>query len=185
MLPVETKPAPEPLLRVQSFVNTVEFETGEDLLSSPALARPWLAGADLLPRGHQVTEAELTQVTAVRESLRALLVANAGGPAPGPSALAPLRALTAEGSARLRIDRDGTIGYDAAGPSDLHAGLFGLLLIARDAQLAGTWPLLKACADDECRWAFFDRSRNRGGTWCDMATCGNRAKNRAFRARRG
>ena len=33
-------------------------------------------------------------------------------------------------------------------------------------------------------WAFYDRSRNHGGTWCDMASCGNKLKNREFRARR-
>ena len=32
--------------------------------------------------------------------------------------------------------------------------------------------------------AFYDRSRNHGGTWCDMASCGNKLKNREFRARR-
>jgi predicted RNA-binding Zn ribbon-like protein len=41
-----------------------------------------------------------------------------------------------------------------------------------------------ACANDDCQWAFYDRSRNHGGTWCDMATCGNKLKNRDFRARR-
>jgi predicted RNA-binding Zn ribbon-like protein len=58
-----------------------------------------------------------------------------------------------------------------------------LLLIVRDAQRDGTWAMLKACANDECRWAFYDKSRNHGGTWCDMSTCGNKLKNRAFRAR--
>jgi predicted RNA-binding Zn ribbon-like protein len=33
------------------------------------------------------------------------------------------------------------------------------------------------------RWAFFDRSHARRGTWCDMAACGNMIKNRNFRAR--
>ena len=48
----------------------------------------------------------------------------------------------------------------------------------------GTWPRLKACPRASCQWAFYDRSRNHGGTWCDMATCGNKLKNREFRARR-
>ncbi|MBV8462703.1 MAG: CGNR zinc finger domain-containing protein, partial [Acidimicrobiales bacterium] len=36
----------------------------------------------------------------------------------------------------------------------------------------------------ECHWAFYDRSHARRGAWCDMAACGNRAKNRTLRARR-
>jgi predicted RNA-binding Zn ribbon-like protein len=41
------------------------------------------------------------------------------------------------------------------------------------------------CANDECRWAFYDRSHSRRGAWCDMATCGNLIKNRNLRARQG
>ena len=50
------------------------------------------------------------------------------------------------------------------------------------AWLAGTWPRLKGCA--QCEWVFFDRSKNRSGTWCSMTICGNRTKNRAYRRRR-
>ena len=35
----------------------------------------------------------------------------------------------------------------------------------------------------DCRWAFYDGSKNRSGRWCDMASCGNRMKARAFRER--
>jgi predicted RNA-binding Zn ribbon-like protein len=59
-----------------------------------------------------------------------------------------------------------------------------VVLVMRDAQLDGSWARLKVCANDECRWAFYDRSRNHGGTWCEMSACGNRLKNREFRARR-
>jgi predicted RNA-binding Zn ribbon-like protein len=48
----------------------------------------------------------------------------------------------------------------------------------------GSWPRLKACLADDCRWAFVDRSRNASRRWCDMRVCGNRQKARAFRARR-
>ena len=62
------------------------------------------------------------------------------------------------------------------------AQLIGIIF---QAQLEGEWPRLKICASDECRWAFFDSSRNRGGTWCQMEVCGNRIKNRAYRRRKG
>jgi predicted RNA-binding Zn ribbon-like protein len=47
-----------------------------------------------------------------------------------------------------------------------------------------SWGRLTACRNDDCLWAFYDGSRNHGGTWCDMAACGNRLKNRDLRARR-
>jgi predicted RNA-binding Zn ribbon-like protein len=49
----------------------------------------------------------------------------------------------------------------------------------------GTWERLKACAlHDTCEWAFYDWSKNRSGTWCDMKVCGNRSKARAYRERK-
>ena len=58
-----------------------------------------------------------------------------------------------------------------------------LLLVIRDAQHDGSWQRLKACGNPDCRWAFYDRSHSRAGAWCDMATCGNRIKNRRLRQR--
>ena len=48
----------------------------------------------------------------------------------------------------------------------------------------GTWERLKVCRQESCRWAFYDNTKNRSGVWCNMASCGNRAKARAYRARR-
>ncbi|MFD9698271.1 CGNR zinc finger domain-containing protein [Lentzea sp. NPDC059081] len=40
------------------------------------------------------------------------------------------------------------------------------------------------CAAPDCRWAFYDVSRNGRGRWCAMEICGNRQKTRAYRERR-
>jgi predicted RNA-binding Zn ribbon-like protein len=77
----------------------------------------------------------------------------------------------------------GGLGAGGLAAGGLAAGLFRLVLIMRDAQLDGTWPRLKACRNPDCRWAFYDRSHSRRGAWCDMASCGNRLKNRALRQR--
>jgi predicted RNA-binding Zn ribbon-like protein len=42
---------------------------------------------------------------------------------------------------------------------------------------------LRVCADDTCRWLFVDRSPAGRRRWCDMSTCGNRAKVARHRAR--
>ena len=42
---------------------------------------------------------------------------------------------------------------------------------------------VKICPADDCRWAFYDASRNRSRQWCSMEVCGNRAKARSHRAR--
>lgn len=178
----ETKPAPQPLLLVQSLVNTVELPDGADRLADPADARPWLVDNGLLAAQAALPEADLELLRAVREALRAMLVHNAGGPPPNKTALAVLRTVAEGGSARADLGDDGRVRLAAAGDS-VGDRLVNVLLIIRDAQRDGSWARLKACANDECRWAFYDRARNHGGTWCDMAACGNKLKNRAFRAR--
>lgn len=178
----ESKPAPPPLLLVQSLVNTIEMPDGADRLADPADARPWLVDNGLLSPQAEPTAADLELLRAVREALRTMLVHNAGGPPPNKTALAGLKAVADGGSARADLGPDGVVRLAADGDS-LRERLVDVLLIVRDAQRDGTWALLKACANDECQWAFYDKSRNHGGTWCDMATCGNKLKNRAFRAR--
>jgi len=179
----EPKPAPGSLIRVQALVNTVEQPDGRDRLADPADARPWLVDNDLLAPDADLDGADLELVRGVREALRALLVRNGGGPSPTDAALAPLRAVAAGGTARAEFGEDGNVRLAAAGKS-VPERLIELLLIMRDTQRDGSWARLKACANDECQWAFYDRSRNHGGTWCEMSACGNKLKNREFRARR-
>src|SRR6185295_15539784 len=42
---------------------------------------------------------------------------------------------------------------------------------------------IRICDNETCRWVFYDTSRTGRRRWCDMATCGNRAKAARHRAR--
>lgn len=45
---------------------------------------------------------------------------------------------------------------------------------------------VKVCRNPDCRWVFYDFSKNRSRKWCENATgCGNLIKVRQFRARAG
>jgi predicted RNA-binding Zn ribbon-like protein len=181
----EPKPAPEPLLLVQSFVNTLEVGQQTDLLAGPETANPWLHLAGLLGPEATASPEELRSAREFREGLRALLIRNGGGAAPAAGDLRPLETAVRTVRLRLTVAGDGQVQLDAGPRGRVADGLLGLLLIIRDAQRDGTWPRLKVCANDECRWAFYDRSHSRRGAWCDMATCGNLIKNRNLRARQG
>lgn len=43
---------------------------------------------------------------------------------------------------------------------------------------------LKQCPPVDCGWLFLDTTKNGTRRWCDMATCGSRAKAAASRRRR-
>jgi predicted RNA-binding Zn ribbon-like protein len=179
----ETKPAPMPLLLVQSFVNTWDGDHGSDLLLDRAAARGWLAGAGLWGADRAPEPAELDLARRVREGIRAMLAANGGGPPPAPGDLQPIQAVAQHWRPVLQVGPGGQVSLATEPADPLEAALLTLLLVIRDAQRDGTWQRLKACGNPDCRWAFYDRSHSRAGTWCDMATCGNRIKNRRLRQR--
>ena len=63
-----------------------------------------------------------------------------------------------------------------------------VLVVVLGAIEDGTWPRLKACPD--CRWVFYDSTRNASKRWClmyaggpDGRACGTIAKVRRYRAR--
>ncbi len=112
-------------------------------------------------------EADLAAARALRAALRDALGGGAG------EALGdfPLR-LAPDPDGRLRVAADsGVPGLDAV----VEAVVVSVA--------GGGFHRLKLCAAEDCRWAFHDTSRNGGGRWCGMATCGNRAKTRAYRRR--
>lgn len=182
----EPKPAPPPLLLVQSFVNTRDVNAGTDLLADRPGAIAWLRETGLMGPDETPGPEELRMARDTREGVRALLARNGGGPGPDPADLRPLQAVAAQTQLRLSLDPDGRIAlHPGQYPGRLADGLLGLLVTIRDAQADGSWARLKVCANHDCRWAFYDRSHSRKGAWCDMAVCGNMIKNRNLRARRG
>ncbi len=174
-------PAPGRLDLVRGFVNTLDIEGGTDELSSPAALDDWLRARDLTePGSSPAAERDLRLAVSIREALRDVLVAHAPGHQAAPAVT--LGSVVSGLPVMLTVGDDGAVRVvpDRAGPV---AGLAALLLVAADAATVGTWPRLKVCGADGCRWAFYDRSPARSGCWCSMAICGSRAKSRAFRRR--
>jgi predicted RNA-binding Zn ribbon-like protein len=175
-------PAPEPLDLVEAFVNTLDRQRGADALATPADLAAWLGRNGLGEDGARVSAAELAGALELREALRALL-AEHNGEAPEPAAIAVVNRAMAAAGPVVRFLPAGGVELGATAPGV--AGALGHLLgIAFAAVADGNWERLKACHEPRCQRAFYDHARNRTGTWCDMATCGSRAKMRAYYQRR-
>ncbi|MGO9488360.1 MAG: CGNR zinc finger domain-containing protein [Solirubrobacteraceae bacterium] len=174
--------APHQLNLVIDFVNTLDREDGGELLTTPAALAGWLSERGLLEVGTSVGEPELAEARELRESLRSVMLAHNGGERPD-SAEAQLAAVAERGELGVHFEPGGSIRL---GPrvGGLAGALAALLIPVAQAIGDGSWSRVKACRAADCEWAFYDRSRNRSGTWCDMAVCGNRTKVRAYRSRR-
>ena len=181
MATAKREDAPGELELVRAFVNTTDLQDGPELLGSPSDIGAWLGEHGLLDSRAPVTAPDFRRAIQVRESLRALMVANAGDPL-DPAAAPTLDAAATRAKLALRFDGDGRTSLEPrAGGVD---GALGRLLATASASMAdGTWARLKACRRDSCHWAFFDHTKNRSGAWCDMSSCGNREKSEAFRRR--
>jgi predicted RNA-binding Zn ribbon-like protein len=176
------KAAPDELDHIRQFVNTLDLETLEDKIAEAPAAAEWFMGRELLAAHETLTPADVRQAQEMREALRKLLLAHNG---------APLDAAAVDAVNNAAKSAELVVRFDEHGDAELvpvRPGIDGalgrLIAIVYRAISEGTWERLKACPEDRCEWAFYDWSKNRSATWCDMATCGNRAKARAYRQRR-
>ncbi|MGW4286315.1 CGNR zinc finger domain-containing protein [Streptomyces sp. NPDC004673] len=164
----ERSAAPGSLALVESLVNTLDLESGRDALDTEE-GRAGLG----------IGDGELDAARALRESLRAALLAHAGHP---PHAtVTPLGELLAH--APLLVAVDDTDGSAALTPADTGPLLSRIAAAVAGALVEGTWQRLKACEAPTCHWAYYDRSPAGRGRWCSMQVCGARAKMRRYRAK--
>jgi predicted RNA-binding Zn ribbon-like protein len=142
---------------VVDFLNTLNVDEGTDVLRQATAWRQWAADRRLAPD-------TLQDARAARAALRAAV----GDPhAEATPLTVPVR-----------------IELTAGAPALAAPGAVGAVLAAATRlAVLGEWDRVKICPADDCRWAFFDQSRNRSRNWCSMRVCGNREKARAWRER--
>lgn len=179
--------APGRLDLVRRFVNTQDVEDGIEELSTPAAVRAWLREHGL-PDVPRLDAPRMERLIELRETLRRLLLANNGetkdDQMQADAALERLRSEAARVPLQVRFDGECESAL-VPGGAGIDAVIGELIGIVHEAMADGTWRRLKACRSETCEWAFYDRSRNRSGTWCSMAVCGNREKARSYRHRHG
>ena len=166
---------------VRDFVNTLDFETEIDSISTPDELAMWLSEQGLVDDLVEPSEQEVADARAVREAIRELLLVNNGVEADAGAASKTLEEAGRKAHLGVRFED----GRPVLAPEDDGArGAIGRV-VATVAELAPTdeWKRLKTCRDETCRVAFYDKSRNRSRAWCSMEVCGNRDKQRGYRER--
>ena len=181
------------------FVNTLEFSKGvaHDEFTDAAGAVVWLQDHQLLHREtasalcrdvstDDVAAVRLLQrIQKTRSALRELLDAAVERRPPAESALREVnRALRAPYVYELVPAADG-VSLDHRHEGDPISGALARLSEAIARELTQTdKERLRVCANDECRWVFRDNSPAGRRKWCDMSSCGNRAKAARHRERK-
>lgn len=169
---------PDALWLVESYLNSIDVESGEDELDSLDRFRRWLGDHRRSAAAATATEADLSLARELRHQLREVLHAHGDGRAGGSERLDRLAAGI---PLRARPVGDEWVLAPVAGgvPGLLGEVLAAIVLADRD----GTWHRLKLCREETCAVVFYDRSKNASRCWCSMQVCGNRNKTRAYRGR--
>jgi predicted RNA-binding Zn ribbon-like protein len=163
---------PPPVVLVLSAANSIDVETGTDQWATAADLVGWLREHADGPASGRVSTQEFQAARLLRDRLRALI---ADGDDTGFDVAArafPIKVAVVEGLPALAPIAEGAGGAIAR-----------IAAATATAALDGSWDRIKLCGADDCRWAFYDESRNHSRTWCSMRVCGNRTKTRVYRAR--
>lgn len=188
------------------LVNTVDWtDRGpeNDRLADYGRLLTWAAGAGVLPAGGASSlrreaaarpdraAAAWDKAVELRSVLKRLFDGMAVARVPGP-ALDQFNGLLKAAVRRLRIAPESRSGqarrlgwawYDQ--DRELEAPLWPVIWSVARLVASDEARQIRVCAGEGCGWVYVDRSRNGFRRWCEMATCGTRAKGQRRRARGG
>ena len=178
------------------FIDTLEFERAGSVEHFPTTADAidWLRAQGLLhepvePAVEELrtpsaaSDRALARIRQVRAALREIVVAAVEHrPAEGRAIDVVNRVLTARQRFILVCGPGGVLDHRHEG--DAIEDVLSRIAerIARQV-ISPDVDRLRICANDTCRWVFYDSSRTGLRRWCTMSTCGNRAKAARHRER--
>jgi predicted RNA-binding Zn ribbon-like protein len=128
----------------------------------------------------------LAQAIALREAIYRIFKAVAEDTVPEADDLVSLSAAIAEAMTHARIvARAGGFTWEWIDTAvNLDRMLWPAVRSAEDLLISDELDAVRVCASDTCNWLFIDTSKNHSRRWCDMKSCGNRAKARRFYSRK-
>jgi len=183
-----------PLDTAFDFVNTYELEGDAyvDRLTSLDVAATWLVEHGVVGHRRWIVGLNagvdrsnaLERIVRTRSALWDVAHAVAHDEAPPQAAVEEVnRALRSQERIELVPADDGVrLGHSHVGDT-VDDALSRIAESVARALGTGRDDRIRQCANETCQWLFYDESRTGRRRWCDMATCGNRAKARRHRER--
>ena len=171
----------KPVEKLHGLADILRWTEQSDLVR-PAATHPLRRWS----RTHPAAAAELfAQAIAIREVVFRIFSAMALGASVPRKDFAVLRAALANTPARNQLARSGErCGWWVAPRQPSVAGVLApVLWSAGDLMLNAPCRPIRRCANAQCLWLFIDQSKNSTRRWCDMNSCGNRAKARRHYAK--
>lgn len=181
----------DPALDFANTVVTRRGEHAEDLLGSYSALVKWSEQSGLIDSkaGRAlIREAARSPIRAGR-ALRAAIeiretIFRAFSGELDDATLRRLSDLSDEALLHRRLVRHGDgVGWEWD-PHGLDQMLWPVVFAATGLLTSEVHDRVRECQGTTCRWLFIDNSRQRNRRWCDMTTCGNRAKARRHYAKR-
>jgi len=180
--PGSRQPAPAPLDLIQDLANSFDLESGRESLHGPEDLDAFAHARGMT--GIRFSADELHHVRSLRDALRECCISHAGHPTDA-SRLQLLNEMFARVPLHVEIAPNAEPSLVPTRPHTSFDALVARVQSAiHHAQVEKTWPRLKACESETCRWVYYDNSPSGRSRWCTMSVCGSRAKMRAYRARK-
>lgn len=163
---------------LHGYPDLVRFARQADLLGDTEAKGLLRAAADDPGRADRV----FAEAVALREAMYRAFSALARGDAVAADDIDRLNHALARALPHLRIRPGGACcrWEWSLPPGALDRMLWPIARSAADLLTGDEVGHLGECDSPTCSWLFLDRSRNHRRRWCDMATCGNRAKARRY-----
>lgn len=170
---------------VMTFVNTRATAIVDEQWAGPAELSHWLHKHAGTPADLAVTAADVAAAQELRDALVVIMLDHAS------------HGVTEEelAEAESRVAKIGAAHPLTASPTadgvklvSLQSGVAGVLgevlAAVTTVILEGRWDRIRACGNPECHTAFYDRTRNSSGAYCNSNTCGAKMAMRSYRQRK-
>jgi predicted RNA-binding Zn ribbon-like protein len=164
-----------------NFAGTMKHRISapKERLTEPAVLSEWAVQAGLVAADIEVTDDDLVTAIEVREAIYRTVIARLDDQQPRSADVNLLNEQASRPQLTPRLLPTGATSREGTAAQLIATLAADLLDLLAGPDIAN----VKRCAHPNCSLLYVDSSRAKSRHWCGMATCGNKVKVQAFRAR--